>query len=229
MRCQRRVPTLAACALILGSTAALLAGGKQESGWIVLSDGNRAGLQEHWDNGRGGKPHENWAIQDGALVRAGKAGYLWTKKRFGDFVLDLEFKTEGNSGLFIRTGNTRNPVQTGLEVQILNSGSKKDPGKHDCGAIYDALAPTANPMKNDEWNHLVVTCRGPKIAVEMNGKPIIDMDIDRWTTAGRNPDGSKNKYKTPLKDFPREGHIGLQEHGHKVMFRNIRIKPLKSE
>ncbi len=228
--CSRRTaPAVAASAIILCSAAALLAADQEGDGWITLFAGDRADLQQHWDNGRGGKPHENWAVQDGAVVRAGKAGYLWTKKRFGDFVLDLEFKTEGNSGVFIRTGNTRNPVQTGLEVQILRSGGKKNLGKHDCGAIYDALAPTANPMKNDEWNRLVVTCRGPKIAVAMNGKPIIDMDIDRWTTARRNPDGSKNKYKTPLKDFPREGHIGLQEHGHKIMFRNIRIKPLKKK
>jgi len=60
----------------------------------------------------------------------------------------------------------------------------------------------------------------------MNGERIIEADLDDWSEAGRNPDGTKNKYRAALKDFPREGHIGLQEHGAVVSYRNIRIKPL---
>ena len=44
-----------------------------------------------------------------------------------------------------------------------------------------------------------------------------------------NPDGSANKYKRPLKDFPRTGHIGLQDHHYDVWFKNIRVKPLAGE
>jgi hypothetical protein len=58
----------------------------------------------------------------------------------------------------------------------------------------------------------------------MNGEKIIDMDLDRWTTPGQNPDGTKNKYHKALKDFPREGHIGLQDHGAKVSYRNVKIR-----
>jgi len=200
-----------------------------DAGWITLFDGKRSTLEKHWDNGRGGKPSENWAIEGDALVRMDKAGYLWTKERFGNFQLELDFKTEGNSGLFFRTGDTKNAVQTGFEMQILNSGGKTTLGKHDCGAVYDALAPSANPVKNDEWNHVVLTCRDNKVRIAINGTQIIDMDLDKWDTPRKNPDGSKNKYKKALKDFPREGHIGLQEHGHKVMFRAIRIRPLEEK
>jgi len=199
------------------------------SGWLSLFDGKRSTLEKYWDNGRGSPPSENWVIEGDALVRKGKAGYLWTKQRFGNFELQLDFKTEGNSGLFFRTGDPKNPVQTGFEMQILNSGGKKNPDRHDCGAVYDALAPSANPVKNDDWNHVVLTCRDNKIQIAINGTQIIDMDVDKWDAPGKNPDGSKNKYKKALKDFPREGHIGLQEHGSKVMFRNIRVRPLDAK
>ncbi len=199
----------------------------EDEGWIVLFGGSKADLEKHWGNGAGGPPPANWVIQDGALVTSGKGGYLWTKEKFGDFCLQLEFKTWGNSGVFFRTGNPRQCVQTGLEMQVLNSGGKPNPGKHDCGALYDALAPSSNPVKNGEWNKVVITCRGPRVQIAINGVRIIDANLDRWDTPGKNPDGTKNKYRKALKDFPREGYIGLQTHGAKVAYRNIRIKPLK--
>jgi hypothetical protein len=60
----------------------------------------------------------------------------------------------------------------------------------------------------------------------LNGKSILEADIDQWTTANQNPDGSKNKFKTALKDLPRSGHIGLQYHGHPVWFRNVKLVKL---
>jgi len=197
--------------------------------WVTLFGGKQADLAAHWNNGAGGPAGDNWVIQDGAAICEGKGTYLWTKEQFGDFILDLEFKTWGNSGIFFRTGNPKDKVQTGIEMQVLNSGGKKELGKHDCGAVYDALAPSSNPVKNDEWNHCVLTCRDNKILIAINGKQVIDMDIDEWDTARQNPDGSKNKYKKPLKDFPRKGYIGLQTHGAKVGYRNIRIKRLPAK
>jgi len=197
--------------------------------WITLFDGDKADLEKHWGNGREAGIPKGWSIKDGALAAVGKGPMIWTQKRYGNFVLELEFKTTGNSGVFFRTGNPGNPVQTGFEMQVENSGGKKNLGKHDCGALYDALEPSANPVKNNEWNRTLITCRGSKVQIAINGTQIIDADLDKWDTPHKNPDESKNKYKVALKDFPREGHIGFQQHGHPVMFRHIRVMPLKDE
>jgi len=171
----------------------------------------------------------SWTMEDGVLTLKG-GGYIWTKEKLGDFILDLEFKVDkgGNSGVFIRTGDISDPVQTAIEVQILDYKGK-DPArsKGACGAIYDCLAPSKNVVKKPgEWNRCTITCKANKIYVVLNGEQIIDMDLNLWTEAHKNPDGTPNKFNTAYKDMPRVGHIGFQDHGDPVWYRNIKIKTL---
>jgi hypothetical protein len=187
-------------------------------GWITLFDGKNL---DAWVNVAGNRPSTNWVIEDGAMARKLKAGDLWTKQRFSNFVLALEFRTQGNSGVFIRTDNPKNNVQTGIEIQIDRPGG---PGKHSVGAVYDLLAPTENAATTN-WNQLEVSAKDNLLQVRLNGRRIVDMDLDRWSEPGKNPDGTKNKFKAALKDFKREGHIGFQDHGSVVAYRNVKIKP----
>lgn len=172
-------------------------------------------------------PENAWQIDDqGRLARQG-GGYIWTQREFGDFSLELDFllAEKTNSGVFFRTGNLNDPVQTGLELQVLDSAGKPTADKHDCGALYDCLAPTANAVNPPgQWNHLVLHCRGPLLSATLNGTPIISANLDQWTAPNLNPDGSPNKFATPLKDFPRRGRIGFQDHGNPIWYRNVRIQ-----
>jgi len=77
-----------------------------------------------------------------------------------------------------------------------------------------------------EWNYVTIICNENVITIIMNDVQIIDMDLNMWTTPRINPDGTKNKFNTALKDFPREGHIGFQDYGIPVWYRNVRIKAL---
>ena len=195
-----------------------------EGPWRVLFDGkDLAG----WMNAGGQAPGKGWEVQDGAMVRVAGSGDIWTVGRYGDFALDLEMKTKGNSGIFIRTDNPKSCVQTGTEIAIDRSFGKTTLGKHDFGAVYDCLAPTKNALKGpDDWQHVVVTCNDNRIAVAVNGETVTDMDLDQWTEAHKNPDGSGNKFNTAYKDMVREGHVGFQDHGAWVAYRNVKIKPL---
>ncbi|MGQ9573876.1 MAG: 3-keto-disaccharide hydrolase [Thermoguttaceae bacterium] len=201
-------------------------------GFVWLFDGkNLSG----WVMG----PDKSWVVEQGVITlrrpfdgKEHNLDYLWTEDVYGDFILELEFKLpEGyaNSGVFLRTSDIKDPVYTGIEVQVSNSSGREPPDRGGtAGAIYDCLAPSKNAVKKPgQWNHLRVTCNGSRIQVVLNGQEIIDMDLDRWTTPGRNPDGSPNKFPRALKDFARVGHIGLQDHGRPIWYRNIRIKRLE--
>jgi sugar phosphate isomerase/epimerase len=171
----------------------------------------------------------SWAFDaEGVLSPTPKGhGDIWTKERYGNFILELDFKVpdKGNSGVFIRTGSLDNWINTAIEVQI---HATDDGTKHgQCGAIYDCLSPSKAAQKAPgEWNHYVITCLDNKIYVNLNGEDIIDMDLDQWVEKGKNPQGTPNKFSGAYKDMPREGHLGFQYHGNPVWFKNLKIKSL---
>jgi hypothetical protein len=193
---------------------------EKKDGWTLLFDG---------------KTSEGWTalkatnIEDGCINPFKSGNYVtYAKDKYGDFVLACDFKLtkDCNSGIFIRTGNAKDPVQTGIEIQVYDSKAEK-PSKHDCGAIYDLVAPSKNALKPlGEWNHIEITCDKNKISVALNGEAVASIDLDKWTEAGKNPDGTENKFKKALKDFPREGLLGFQDHGQPCWFKNIKLKKL---
>lgn len=178
---------------------------------------------------RGG---DAWVYSDDGVLGPAPDGHgdIWTKERYGDFILELDFKVpeKGNSGVFIRGADLNNWIHTTIEIQI---HATTDGTKHgQCGAVYDCLSPSKDATrKPGEWNHYVITCLDNKIYVNLNGQDIIDMDLDQWTEAGRNPGppiaaGTKNKFRYAYKDMAREGHIGFQYHGNPVWLYNLKIK-----
>jgi hypothetical protein len=160
-------------------------------------------------------------------------GYIWTQQSYANFELQLHYKLSkaANSGVFYRS-DPSDPVQKGFEIQLLdNEGFQAVQGAKDRknlnGALYDAQAASQEAGKPvGQWNSLKLTCRGPIVTVEINGVIVNQGNIDRWQTAGKNPDGSNNKFKTALKELPREGKIGFQNHGQVVWIKDVSIKPL---
>ncbi|NIP23340.1 MAG: DUF1080 domain-containing protein [Phycisphaerae bacterium] len=218
--------------LILFMCAAATHARTDSEGFIQLFNGKDL---TGWITG----PDNAWVVENGVITlkremdgKEHNADYLWTKDKYDDFILDLEFKIpeRANSGIFLRTSDLKDPVYTGIEVQVANSYGRKTWTKGGCaGAIYDCLAPTKNTIKKPgEWNRFIITCMDNKINVVLNGEEIIDMDLNKWDEPYKNPGGTKNKFHTALKDFARTGYIGLQDHGRAVWYRNIKIKRLNS-
>jgi hypothetical protein len=157
---------------------------------------------------------DGWAVEEGEIVwkRRG-GGYVRSVGRFGDFVLRLEWRIVrgGNSGVFIRSPKVGRASRIGMEIQILGD-SGNPPHRHGTGSVYDVLAPRVNAaLPEGEWNRMEIRCRGPELKVWLNDQLIQDVDLDA------DPE---------LRPRLRKGFIALQDHGHPVAFRNIRIKPL---
>jgi len=172
---------------------------------------------------------EHWKWEDGTLV-AKDHETLWTKDNYGNYILDLEFKVapEANSGVFIHSGNIKDTLAT-IEIQV---HADTDGSKYGMvAAMYDLLAPSKSMAKPvGEWNRYTITCKDNIVTVVFNGEEVIHANLDDWKEVHKNPDGTPNKFKIPIKDFARVGPVGLQGlHGKAqapVWYRNIKIKPL---
>jgi len=183
-------------------------------------------------------PKGVWTFTDGVLT-ASEDQAIWSDKKYNDFKLDLEFKTaEGtNSGVIVYCSNQENWIPNSVEIQIADDYAKQwaeSPKTWQCAAIFGHLAPTKSLVKKPgEWNRFTITCKGKKIKVALNGEIVNEMNMDLWTSATKNPDGTEipSWLSTPFNKLPTHGYIGLQgKHaGAPIYFRNVKIKEIEKE
>lgn len=175
-------------------------------------------LSAHWTTSG------NWKLGTDGVVslepRPGEQGwtrydmYLWLNGAdCGDFCaeFDYQFQKNGNSGFYFHVGDRKEPVKTGIEVQLYESGSKPADAKlsdHDAGGVIPGLAPKKNTAKPaGEWNAMKVDVKGERLTVTLNGEVVNEVDLSKGGLAGR----------------PKTGAIGFQDHALPVKIRNFRI------
>ena len=181
-------------------------------------------------------PKGVWFYENG-LLTATKDENIWTKRQYENCIIDLEFKNAPgtNSGVFVYGSDLKNWVPNSIEVQILDDTfpeHMKYPKTWMCAGIFGRLAPTKSAVKKPgEWNRMTVTCQGTMIYVILNGEHVTQIDMKKWTSNTKNPDGSDIPQwlqGKPLAEFAAKGHIGLQgkHEGKPIYFRNLKIKTL---
>ena len=108
--------------------------------------------------------------------------------------------------MFVRTGELKDPVNTGIEVQILDTHGKADDKltHHDGGGIIKTAAPSKNMNKPaGEWNDLEWDITKGVAVVKLNGQVI----EKAWKIGGNAKKG-----------------VGLQRESGDFDFRYVRIK-----
>lgn len=174
----------------------------------------------------GGKM-DAWGVDKGLLFTTGKGGgWLLTDKEFSDYEMQLEYRWEkpgGNSGVAVRAPLTRDVSTKGIEIQLIDDAGyekvhnyKLKPTQH-TGSVYGVVPPSKLPGKGSgEWNKMRIIAKGRKITVELNGEIVTDANLD----------DHKGQTKAHPGLLRTKGHVGVQSHGGRVEFRNLRIKPL---
>jgi hypothetical protein len=201
----------------------MLTDAEKGDGWVLLFNGTSL---KGWKNNNDAPVKAK--IDDGAINPYGSGGYLLVyEKTYGDFIFKCDVKMsqpDCNSGIFLRTGDLGDPVYSGIEVQVL---ADTKPGRNSFGSIYDLVAPTKDATNGPgKWDNIEIRCDGPNVTVNVNGEQVTSINCDEWDQPGKRPDGSTHKFGKAIKDFPREGYIGLQDHGYDVWYKNIKVKPL---
>ena len=166
--------------------------------------------------------------KDGKMIcdptKAG--GNVYTADEYSDFTVRFEFKlTPGaNNGLGIRAPLSGDAAYVGMEIQILEDSHPKYAGLQPYqfhGSIYGVVPAQRDCLKPvGEWNYEEVTAKGRQVTIKVNGKTIVDADLDKAST----PQTMDHRDHPGLKRT--KGHIGFCGHGDYLEFRNIRVKTL---
>jgi len=211
-------------------------------GWQMLWDGKtttgwRGAKLDHF-------PEKGWVIEDGNLIvldaegkESADGGDIVTIANYVDFELKVDFKiTHGaNSGIKYYVDPDLNKGEgsaIGLEYQILDDDIHPDAkvGNHEgsrtVASLYDLIK--ADPMKPirpiGEWNSAYIVSKNNHIEHWLNGMKVLE--YERGSEAFKKL-VSESKYKIwPDFGMLERGNILLQDHGSKVFFKNIKIKPL---
>lgn len=199
---------------------------EEAAGWRLLLDGTL----DAWRGYRREDVPAGWSVGGGTLSFAPGAdgGTLITREQFADFELALEWKVAegGNSGVFYRvTEAERAPYWTGPELQVLDNAGHPDgrTPETSAGANYALHAPAEDVTRPaGEWNEARIVVRGAHVEHWMNGVRIVEYEL--WTEEWRAAVAATKFAEWPGYGMAAAGHIGLQDHGDPVWYRNIRVR-----
>jgi len=212
--------------------------GDRDSGFEALfpQDGVPKGwLVRKWDNLKDpADPGVVWKVEKGVLHGSEPRGtWLVSEKEYASFVLEFDWKLgeRGNSGTALRCPLFGDPAFDGMELQMVDPryypADMKVTSAELTASLYKAVAPVEQVFKPMEWNRYEITCRDAHVKVVLNGKTVLDINLDEQNRPTKRHDDTD---APPLKDRPRKGHIGFQElsrAGGHVEIRNARIKVLE--
>lgn len=212
---------------------------ERKEGWELLFDGKST---KGWHKYGGTPIGSAWKVAEGSLYLDPSVKDDWQIKGGGDIVSDKQYKNfhlklewkiaqNGNSGIMFYIHedslNYRWPWMTAPEMQVLDNEGHADGKikKHRAGDLYDLIScnqETVRPF--GVWNSVEIKSLDGKLDMWLNGVNVVSVQLwgEDWKKliAG-------SKFAT-MKGFGmyQEGHIGLQDHGDQVWFRNIKIRKL---
>ena len=200
---------------------------EREAGWELLFDGQTT---EGWRGYMMDGMPDGWRVLDGELTRVGPGRDIITTEQFESFDLMIEWKVElgGNGGVFYRAVEGPEYIYMGApEMQILDDENHPDgqSALTSAGANFGLHpAPRGLARFAGEWNFARIVVSGDYVEHWLNGVRIVGYELGRADWAERVAASKFTEW--PEYGQASRGHIGLQDHGDRVAFRNIKIRRL---
>ncbi len=143
-----------------------------------------------------------WKVEDGKLKTFGNGSsqWLYSRQAFGEFRLQMQVWTTGNSGIRLE-----NPAAN-ISVE-LDAGAQQMTGRFDTSDKRTRPA-VGNFFREREWNDFELVRRGSRVTLMLNGEKINEADASNLPELAR---------------LTGSVRIGLESNGGSVSFRDIRI------
>lgn len=209
----------------------MLTDAEKSEGWQLLFDGTSTNGW-HAYNKKG--TLDDWKAENGilTLVSTKKDVDLVTDKEYENFhlMIDWNISEGGNSGIIFNVNESDKydrDFKTGPEMQVLDNERHSDAKipKHRAGDLYDLIACSTETVKPaGQWNTAEIIKNKDSLTLRLNGTTVVQTKM--WDANWKKMvAGSKFK---EWKDFGtfKKGVIALQDHGDKVMYRNIKLREL---
>lgn len=214
---------------------------EKRNGYSLLFDGKtNGGWRGAYQNQF---PSHGWVIKNQQLLgqlssgkESGDGGDIITLKKYKNFDLTFDWKLGklGNSGVkyFVeelpeKPANSSSLI--GYEYQLIDDpdfiyNDKHLPEDHKTGALYNITAPNKPDVKIGRWHTSRIVVKDDQIEHWLDHKIVVS--VNRKSNEFKNG-FAQSKFKSiPGYDARKEGYVLLQDHGHNVAFKNIKIKEL---
>jgi hypothetical protein len=208
---------------------------EKNAGWRLLFDGRTTA---GWRGYKAKEMPESWRVENGSLLarrqKGMSSGDIITVDQFDNFELVLDWKmTRGNnSGVFYRaTEQYANVWDSGPEFQILDNAHTIDglnpvASAGSCYAVFPPARDVTRPL--GRWNQTRIVARGKHVEHWLNGEKLLEYDVgnDRWVAHVKTSKFFQTAYGRGKWGLSPRGHIGLQDYGGAIEFRNLKLRPL---
>ena len=213
------------CGAISDTASNVLSPSDSKDGWQLLFDGKTL---DGWRGYKSDAVPQGWRVEDGTLHFSGGRGDIVTVASYSDFELQLEWKVAewGNSGIFYLAELGKDVIyMSAPEMQVLDDDHHPDGADPltSAGSNY-ALHPAPRGVVRPagEWNLALIKVQAEHVEHWLNGQKIVEYTI-------RSPEWAELVANSKFADWPDygkalSGHIGLQDHGDPVWYRNIMIR-----
>jgi hypothetical protein len=197
------------------------------SPWQSLFDGT---TMDQW-RGYRNEDISAWHVTDGILTKDRSTGDLVTRRQYGDFELELDWRISkgGNAGIFYRGTEEYDHIYwSAPEYQLLDDANAPD-GRNRLTssgsdyAVYPSPAGFVKPA--GEWNSTRIIVRGNHVEHWLNGHKLLEYELGSADWVAR---VKASKFKA-WPDYGKAaiGYIGIQgDHNGELSLRNIRIREL---